>query len=90
MKRKNFFDKFKRDREFQKYYQEASELLDIAIAIAEARRRRRLSQIQLARKVGMPQSQIARLESGQRNVTVETLSRVASALNLKLRLASAR
>lgn len=88
MNYKNFFAKFKHGKEYQRLLREEGELLDIAIAIALARKKKRLSQTQLAKKVGMPQSQIARIESGNHNVTVETLIRVASALKLRVKLAS--
>lgn len=87
MRKNNFFNKFKRDKEYQRYYKEASALLDIALQIAETRKKKNITQVQLAKKIGMPQSQIARIESGNHNVTVGTLNRVASALNLRLKVA---
>ncbi len=82
----NYFDKYKNDKEFQRYYKEATDEIDIAIALAAGRKRKRLTQAQLAKKVGMPQSQLARVESGSHNVTLGTLHRVASALDLHVRV----
>lgn len=82
----NFFDKYKNDKEFQRYYKEASDEIDIAIALAAGRKRKRLTQAQLAKKVGMPQSQLARIESGNHNVTLKNLARVAGALDLRVRV----
>lgn len=82
----NYFAKFRGDKEFQRLYQEQSQLLDISIAIAEARQKKKMTQVTLARKAGMKQSQIARIERGQNNVTVATLAKVATVLGKKLQL----
>lgn len=86
MHKDNIFQKYQKDKEYQRYYKEASDMLDIAIAIAEARKKKKITQVQLAKKTGMPQSEIARLESGHHNVTLETLNQVAHALGLKVRV----
>lgn len=85
MHKNNIFQKFKHDKEYQRYYKEAGDLLDIAIEIAEARKRRRLTQTQLAKKAGMPQSQVALIESGSHNVTIRNLTRIANALDLQIK-----
>lgn len=87
MNKNNVFYKYQKNKEYRKLLKEERELLNIAIEIAEARKRKRLTQVQLAKRIGMPQSQIARIESGNHNVTVGTLNKVASALNLRLRVA---
>src|SRR3989338_6782517 len=58
--------------------------LDTAIAINELRRRKKISQAQLAAKVGMKQSAIGRIESGEQNLTLETLFKIAHALGKEL------
>ncbi|MDP2685401.1 MAG: helix-turn-helix transcriptional regulator [bacterium] len=88
MHKSNYFNKFKKDKDYQRYYKEASDFLDIAIQIAEARRKKKITQCQLAKKTGMPQSQIARLESGNQNTTLVTLYRVARALDLQVKVAA--
>lgn len=87
MHKNNFFYKLRKNKEYQKLLKEEERILDIAMEIALARKRKRLTQIQLAKKAGMPQSQIARIESGEHNVTIGTLNRVAAALNLRIRIA---
>lgn len=84
MNKYTIFTKLKKDKEYQRYYKEASDMLDIAIQIADARKKKKLTQIQLARRIGMPQSQIARLERGNNNVTLETVSRVVNALGRRV------
>jgi transcriptional regulator with XRE-family HTH domain len=56
----------------------------IAGQVAEQRRARRLSQKELAELVGTTQSAIARLESGGRPPRIDTLLRIANALDCEL------
>ena len=46
-----------------------------------------LTQKMLAQRVGMSQSVIARIESGERGISVDTLGRVAHAIGKKIQLA---
>lgn len=84
MNKNNYLYKFQKNKEYKKLLKEEKELLDIAVQISVARKKRKITQVQLAKRVGMPQSQIARIESGNHNVTLGTLNRVAGALNLKV------
>ncbi len=86
MNKKNVFQKYKKDKEYQRYYKEAGDLLDIALQISKTRKKKSITQVQLAKKTGMPQSQIARIESGNHNITIGTLNRVATALDLTVRV----
>ena len=56
----------------------------IATQVAERRREHGLSQAELARRVGTTQSAIARLESGGRPPRIDTLLRIAAALDCEL------
>ena len=56
----------------------------IADQVAERRRALGLSQHELARLTGTTQSAIARLESGQRPPRIDTLLRIAGALDAEL------
>lgn len=63
------------------------ELTDaIAEAVAAQRLRLNLSQAELAELCGTTQSAIARIESGGRPPRIDTLQRVASALDCRLRV----
>lgn len=50
------------------------------------RRKRRLTQAELARRSGVQQSEISRIERGTANPTVATLSALVNALGAELRL----
>ena len=56
----------------------------IADQVAERRAERRLSQRELAELTGTTQSAIARLEAGGRPPRIDTLLRIANALNCDL------
>jgi transcriptional regulator with XRE-family HTH domain len=56
----------------------------IADQVVDQRRRGRLSQAELAELVGTTQSAIARLESGGRPPRIDTLRRIADALDCEL------
>ncbi|HTE22884.1 MAG TPA: helix-turn-helix transcriptional regulator [Candidatus Limnocylindria bacterium] len=58
----------------------------LAESLIKARLDRKLTQEQLAKKAGVTQNTITRLESGTTNPTFGTVSRVASALGQELRL----
>ena len=55
-----------------------------APCIAAARAKKGLTQKQLGAKLGVPQSQISRLEKHPESVTYRTLQRVAKALGMKV------
>ena len=78
------FRKYRHDEEFQRLYREQKALLDVAIALAEAREKQGLTQAALAKKIGMKQSQIARIENGRENVTITTLTKITTALKKQL------
>jgi HTH-type transcriptional regulator/antitoxin HipB len=56
---------------------------DLAKTIRLQRRRRNMSQVQLGSLLKMPQSQIARIESGASDARVSTLVEIARALDLE-------
>lgn len=75
-----------KDRRFRKYYEEYGKQLEIAYQILKLRKKQGLSQMQLAKKLGTSQSNIARMESGQQNFTTDTLQKVASVLKRELKI----
>lgn len=60
--------------------------LAIAHKLGVAREKAGLSQAQLAEKLGTDQASISRIERGQRNITLETLAKLAKVLGLKVTL----
>lgn len=56
---------------------------DLTKTIQQQRRRKGISQAALGRRVGMPQSQVARIERGSADFRLSTLINVARALELE-------
>ena len=76
-----------RNPEFRKYYNKYSKQVDIAYQILQLRKKRGISQAQLAKKIGTKQSNVARMESGQQNFSVEILEKIAKATGSRLEIA---
>ena len=74
----------KRDKEFERGYAAESARIALAKKIRETRTSKRLTQHAVAERANMPQSVIARIESGEHSVSVDTLARVAHALGKKI------
>lgn len=62
----------------------------LARQLIKARFDQNLTQAELAAKAGVKQAYIARLESGNANPTIGSLSKISSALNRKLKFSLAR
>ena len=65
--------------------QEVAEL-EVGILIARLREALHMNQTQLAARAGMNASKISRIESSPRNITLNTLTRVAQALNRRVKI----
>ena len=68
-----------KDPEIKKYYDEYGKQLEIAYEILKLSKRTGLSQLELAKKIGTTQGNVARIESGKQNFTTEILWRIANA-----------
>ena len=75
-----------KNKVFRKAYEEESQRLRIAYQILQLRKKQRLSQKELARKLDTTQSTVARMEAGQQNFTTDTLQKIASALDRDLKI----
>jgi DNA-binding XRE family transcriptional regulator len=58
----------------------------IGKAIKQTRQERHLTQEELGKLIGVQKAQISRLENNARNVTMDTLIKVFTALNAKIKL----
>jgi len=73
-----------RDPEFAKRFGAARAKSNFAITLAEARRQLNLTQQQLAAKLGVSQSYVAKLEGGEANPTLERIGSLLAILGLSL------
>jgi DNA-binding XRE family transcriptional regulator len=75
-----------RDPAFRAERDRLADYASIAAQIILYRTRHGLTQAELARRVGTSHSAISRIERGQHKTSVETLRRIATALNLRLKV----
>ena len=71
---------------FRKYYDEYGKQLEIAYQILQLRKQKRISQSELAKKIGTKQSNIARMEAGEQNFSIDTLQKIAQVFNKDLKV----
>lgn len=74
------FSRASKDERFKQAYNEEITRLRLAREVRLLRTKKHLTQEVVAQKAGMPQSVVARIESGERSVSVDTLGRIAYAL----------
>ncbi|WP_283601628.1 helix-turn-helix domain-containing protein [Ligilactobacillus aviarius] len=72
-----------KDPELKKEFDNETIKLESAIALSEVRKSEGLSQRELSAISNIPQSTIARIESGS-NTSVDTLTKIANAIGKKL------
>lgn len=84
------FDKYLeeqlKDKEFKEEYKKISPELDIIKAMLDARKLQNLTQEELAKKTGIDQADISKLENGTRNPTINLLKRLAEGLGMDLKI----
>ncbi|MES2059619.1 MAG: helix-turn-helix transcriptional regulator [Patescibacteria group bacterium] len=81
---KDFKKELFKDPEFRKVHNEMAFELEIFKALIRARIEKKLTQKQLATKIGVAQSALARFENGNTNPTLSFLKKVTTGLGLKL------
>ena len=83
MKFRDHLNEEMKDERFRTAYEEEKRLLDLGLAIADARERRGISQKELAQKCRVTQQQLSKIENGI-NCNLLTFIKVSSALGLDL------
>ena len=75
-----------KDKQFRKSFSEEISRLQLAHEIKTLRQRRKMTQAEVAAKTDMPQSVIARIESGTHSFSITTLHKIARAFNKQVGL----
>ena len=83
---KEYKKELMKDPEFVKAYEELQPEMDIVKAILDARIKQNLSQKELSKLTGINQSEISKLESGERNPSIKLLQRLADGMGLTLKI----
>ncbi len=73
-----------KDPEFKKWYDYYGTQLEVAYEILQMRKKKKMSQIQLAKKLGTTQSNVARMEASNQNFTLQMLDRIAHVFDKEL------
>ena len=73
-----------KDPEFKRHFDYYGKQLEISYALLQMRKKAKMSQAQLAKKIGTTQSNVARMEAGNQNFTVAMLTRIADAFEKDL------
>lgn len=84
---KQLHEKWSRDPDYRKSYEELGPEFEMARTLIAARTRAGLTQAQLAARMETSQSVVSRLESGQAHPSTKTLERIARATGTRLRIA---
>jgi len=73
---------------FRRHFEDYELPVKIAVEIALLRRKRKMTQAQLAKKLGVKQQMVAQLENPEQSTmpNVRTLQRVAHALGVRLQI----
>ena len=76
-----------KDPEFKLHYEEERQALKLAVKITKLRRKKGLSQQQLAKLMGTSQQAISRIESGEyEGFTLKTLEKIAKATGTRVKI----
>lgn len=81
-----YFEKQMQNKEFCKEYKELGPQYEIIEQLIKERSIQNLTQKELAERVGLKQSNISRLESGDYNPTIEFLQKIAKGLGKELHI----
>jgi len=63
--------------EFKKWYDYYGKQLELSYSILQMRKKQKMTQAELAKKLQTKQSNVARMESGQQNFTLSMLHKIA-------------
>ena len=75
-----------KNKAFREAYEKESQKLEIAYQILLLRKKKKMSQSVLAKKIGTKQSNIARMEAGEQNFSIDTLQKIASVFKRNLKV----
>lgn len=83
---KNLKKEFLKDKKVAVEYKKLTPRYALISALIKVRIKKGLTQEELARKIGTQQSTIARVESGNANISFDFLEKMTQAMNSKLKI----
>lgn len=86
IKLNDYIDEQKKDPDFLKAYEEIQPEMNVIRAIVDARNSQNITQKELAKRTGIAQTEISRIENGSRNPSVKVLQRLAEGMDMVLNI----
>ncbi len=83
---KEFKNEQLKNEEFKKEYEAIQPEMDVIKAIINARTSQNLTQKELAKRTGINQADISKLENGTRNPSIKLLKRLADGMDMVLKI----
>ena len=80
------FQKEMKNKRFRDGYEKEDQRLMVAYKITQLRKETKISQAELAKKLGTTQSVVARMEGGNQNFTTDNLQKIATSFNRHLKV----
>lgn len=81
-----YLDEQLQNDEFKKEWEDIQPEMDVIRAMVDARISQNLSQKELAKRTGINQADISKLENGTRNPSLKLLKRLADGMDMTLKL----
>lgn len=75
-----------KDEKVRREYERLGPRYELAAALIRARIKKGLTQKELAQKIGTEQPAIARIESGDENLTIDSAQKITEALGAKIKI----
>lgn len=83
---REFLNEQLQDEEFRKEWNDIQPEMDVIRAIVDARISQNLTQKELAKRTGINQADISKLENGTRNPSLKLLKRLADGMDMVLKI----
>ena len=83
---RKYLDEQMKDPDFKAEWDATEPEAQIAKAMLDGRKKKNITQKELAELTGIAQADISRLENGNGNPSINTLERIAQGLGMKLKL----
>jgi len=81
-----YMDDLLKNPKLKEYYDEVGRQLDASYRLLQLRKKQKMSQGTLAKKLGTSQAAVARMESGNQNFSLKMLGKIADVFGKKLKI----
>lgn len=82
----DYLAEYLKDDDYREGFMREKMKLEVSMLVMNLRKKKKVSQKELATRLGTSQSAVARLEAGKGNVTIDTLGKIAHRLGGRLKI----